>query len=126
MTATIPMSPASQPLVSMVTIRASARTHVRSGLRQRLFEPSRQGAVLVENVCQPPDDRLGFTRWMLLCLKNVEPRQQANGYEASQASVATVSAWVPVSSVGWITGANVGEWFTGMSSLTRPAASAFR
>ena len=33
----------------------------------------------------------------------------------SQARAATTRAWVPVSRVGWTTGANPGEWFTGMS-----------
>jgi hemoglobin-like flavoprotein len=45
-------------------------------------------------------------------------------YCASHASAATTIAWVPVSRVGWMTGANAAEWLTGMSWATRPALSA--
>jgi hypothetical protein len=44
----------------------------------------------------------------------------------SQASAAATSAWVPVSRVGWMTGAKFGEWLTGMSCCTRLACSAAR
>ena len=44
----------------------------------------------------------------------------------SQTSAATTSASVPVSRVGWMTGAKFAEWLTGMSCATRPASSAFR
>ena len=47
-------------------------------------------------------------------------------YPASQAGAAATSAVVPVSSVGWITGAKRGEWLTGMSLPTRSSASALR
>ena len=40
--------------------------------------------------------------------------------------MAVTNAWVPVSRVGWMTGAKSAEWFVGMSSATRPAASALR
>jgi hypothetical protein len=42
---------------------------------------------------------------------------QIGGFSArhSQASAATTSAWVPVSNVGWTTGAKPAEWLTGMS-----------
>lgn len=46
------------------------------------------------------------------------------GVSPSQARAATTSAVVPVPRVGWITGAKFAEWLTGMSSDTRPAASA--
>src|ERR671921_842533 len=45
-------------------------------------------------------------------------------YAASQASAPTTSAWVPVSRVGWTTGAKRAEWLTGTSWATRRAASA--
>jgi hypothetical protein len=44
--------------------------------------------------------------------------------QASQGSAATTRAWVPVSRVGWTTGANAAEWLTGMSWATRPSAAA--
>ena len=61
------------------------------------------------------------------------PRLRAQAYTrehgedaqaASQASAATTSAWVPVSRVGWMTGAKLAEWLTGMSWEIRPAFSA--
>ena len=51
-------------------------------------------------------------------------RQVARLSGASHARAATTSASVPVSSVGWMTGANPAEWFTGTSWATRPARSA--
>lgn len=44
----------------------------------------------------------------------------------SQARAAATRAWVPVSRVGWMTGAKVAEWLTGMSWAIRPACSAVR
>lgn len=41
-------------------------------------------------------------------------------------SVAVTMASIPVSSVGWMTGANRGLWLVGMSSAMRPACSARR
>ena len=45
---------------------------------------------------------------------------------SSASSAAAVMACTPVSSVGWMTGANVGLWFVGMSCATRSACSALR
>ncbi len=44
--------------------------------------------------------------------------------QVSQARAAATMAAVPVSRVGWMTGAKIGEWLTGMSSATRPASAA--
>ena len=60
-----------------------------------------------------------------------EPGQQGRGrhrgvrrgYSASQAQVAVTSVSTPVSSVGWMTGANFGLWLVGIS-LSRPSRSA--
>jgi hypothetical protein len=43
----------------------------------------------------------------------------------SQATAATTRAVVPVSRVGWSTGANFAEWSTGISCEMRPVATAF-
>ena len=61
-----------------------------------------------------------------------EPGQQGRGghrgvrrgYSASQAQVAATSVSTPVSSVGWMTGANFGLWLVGIS-LSLPSRSAF-
>ena len=50
--------------------------------------------------------------------------RRVRGYGASQAQLAVTSVSTPVSSVGWMTGANFGLWFVG-SSLSRPSRSAF-
>lgn len=44
----------------------------------------------------------------------------------SQVRAATTSALIPVSSVGWITGAKAAEWLTGTSCRTVPRSSAAR
>ncbi len=46
--------------------------------------------------------------------------------DQSQTRAAVTRVWVPVSRVGWMTGANAGEWLTGMSWAIRPACSASR
>ena len=52
---------------------------------------------------------------------------RAESYGPSSASrAAVVMACTPVSSVGWMTGANLALWLVGMSCATRPACSALR
>jgi predicted metal-dependent peptidase len=45
-------------------------------------------------------------------------------YFARYANAAITRVWVPVDSVGSMTGAKNSEWLTGISCSTRPAASA--
>ena len=51
---------------------------------------------------------------------------RGQGHRVSHSRAATTIACVPVSSVGWTTGAKFAEWFTGMSWAIRPASSARR
>jgi hypothetical protein len=90
---------------------------------QRAVEGEHEGARQVED---EEEDRL-VGPWEQL-LRGPEKRPGGAYVDAvgvSQARAATTRAWVPMSRVGWMTGAKRGLWFTGMSVLTRPASTAF-
>lgn len=63
-----------------------------------------------------------------LALTAAGRRRRGSCHVPSQASAATARALTPVSRVGWMTGAKVGLWLTGMSWASVPflAASAYR